>query len=268
MADCLKSNLSVQEPVYCQDASGNILPDTAMYSWMAVRAAGPNVLQDTTLCGNTRLDAPQAPNQAFYQVYLVNNAEQGGASMVTSILALDTWYPFGFANYNTRTWTIKYEGSETNQAFGIFDFGRPPAKQPGAVGIYNANSREITARMTLTCSITTDGPTDAGGFLEVGLWQTEVAGTALPSTATVQTLELNVDEQVTIPITCDFITIMKPNETIQPVVRFVSAGSGSLSNVSIVDVNLVGEFIDFYNNDGGDNKLPGGEEGPPGPPPT
>jgi hypothetical protein len=55
MADCLKSNLSVQEPVYCEDASGNVIPDSAMYSWMAVRAAGPNVLKDTTLCGITEV---------------------------------------------------------------------------------------------------------------------------------------------------------------------------------------------------------------------
>lgn len=51
MADCLKSNLSVQEPVYCTDASGNIIPNSAMYSWMAVRAAGPNVLKDNQFCG-------------------------------------------------------------------------------------------------------------------------------------------------------------------------------------------------------------------------
>lgn len=62
MADCLKSNLSVQEPIYCEDASGNIIPDSAMYSWMAVRAAGPNVLKDTTLCGRTVISDPVFPN--------------------------------------------------------------------------------------------------------------------------------------------------------------------------------------------------------------
>lgn len=55
MSDCLRRNISVQQPTYCVDsATGTVAPGTAMYSWMAVRAAGPNVLKDTTLCGDTR----------------------------------------------------------------------------------------------------------------------------------------------------------------------------------------------------------------------
>ena len=54
MADCLKSNLPVQEPEYCEDASGNIIPGSAVYSWMSVRAAGPNVLKNNKFCGENK----------------------------------------------------------------------------------------------------------------------------------------------------------------------------------------------------------------------
>lgn len=55
MSDCLRRNISVQQPTYCVDsATGTVAPGTAMYEWMAIRAAGPNVLKDTTLCGDTK----------------------------------------------------------------------------------------------------------------------------------------------------------------------------------------------------------------------
>lgn len=54
MSDCLRKNISVQQPVYCQDSSGNVLPDTAVYEWMAIRSNGPNVLHDNKFCGENR----------------------------------------------------------------------------------------------------------------------------------------------------------------------------------------------------------------------
>lgn len=62
MSDCLRKNISVQQPIYCEDASGNVLPGSAMYEWMSVRSAGPNVLKDTTLCGDTLITQPTFPN--------------------------------------------------------------------------------------------------------------------------------------------------------------------------------------------------------------
>ena len=54
MSSVLDKNVPVSQPVYCRDTgSGEIDFDTPMYSWMAVRASGPNILKDTTLCGDT-----------------------------------------------------------------------------------------------------------------------------------------------------------------------------------------------------------------------
>lgn len=253
MADCLKSNLSVQEPVYCEDASGNIIPDTAMYSWMAVRAAGPNVLKDTTLCGKTTiLDQDVVlPIQSYYQMYLIGN-QAGGELMATTAGAINEWVPFGNLNYPTRIWTVKYEMTETNEALQILDIPPQPFA-PGAIGVTNTSTRDIVARITLTCSVQVLGVTGTV-FASVGLWQSEVSATPLPSDATIQTVLMGggADDH---DYTCDFFAILKPNEVIQPVLRY---SSGTVTSFNIVECNLVAQFIEYYSNTGGDDVLPGG----------
>ena len=263
MTDCLKSNLSVQEPVYCEDESGNIIPDTAMYSWMAVRAAGPNVLKDTTLCGETQITEPLAPNQAFYQMYLFGEqANESAAVMPTTAAAVGTWVPFGNDNYPTRLWTVKFQSSQTNVTFNIFD--EPPTPfPPGAIGVVNSNNRDIVARLTLTASVRPIGVVNTP-YLAVGLWQSQVSATPLASNASIQSVLASTDLNDTYTFTCDFITIMKPDDLVQPVIRFTSGGT--IASYDIVAANLVAEFIEYYKNDGGDDVLPGGVIPPPPPP--
>ena len=55
MSDALNKNVPVYPAIYCEDEQGNPDSTTAMYPWCHIRAAGPNVLQDTTLCGDTKL---------------------------------------------------------------------------------------------------------------------------------------------------------------------------------------------------------------------
>lgn len=58
MATELKRNVDVQEPVFCLDDQQQSIEGTAMYEWMSVRAAGPNIMKDTTLCGTTTILGP------------------------------------------------------------------------------------------------------------------------------------------------------------------------------------------------------------------
>ena len=57
MSDALNVNVPVSNAVYCDvdPVSGQIDPATIMYSWMHVRANGPNCLKDTILCGDTQI---------------------------------------------------------------------------------------------------------------------------------------------------------------------------------------------------------------------
>lgn len=99
MADCLKRNVDVQEPVYCLDDQEAVVPGTAMYEWMSVRAYGPNVLHDTTLCGTTTIEAPFCPPDPVMGLGLYaevsNTSATGTQTLVEEYVpaAAATWYP-------------------------------------------------------------------------------------------------------------------------------------------------------------------------------
>ena len=54
MSDALNKNVPVYPAIYCEDEQGNPDSTTAMYPWCHIRAAGPNVLKDTTFCGENK----------------------------------------------------------------------------------------------------------------------------------------------------------------------------------------------------------------------
>jgi hypothetical protein len=53
MTDSIDRNINVSQPFYPLDEQGQPLLDLAVYNWQAIRARGPNILNDTTLTGNT-----------------------------------------------------------------------------------------------------------------------------------------------------------------------------------------------------------------------
>lgn len=263
MADCLKSNLSVQEPIYCEDSSGNIISDTAMYSWMSVRAAGPNVLKDTTLCGTTRIidGSLEAPDQCYFQVYLEDPL---GVNMGTNMDAPINFYPFGNGNYATRPWTVTYQGTQSNESlniFGLASFSGDPIAPVGSLAIQNVSGKNIVVRLTLTATINhLAQPAASTQLVQVGLWESEVSATPLPSNASIQGNQTSLPAAPSDPtvqeITCDYITIMKPDSIVQPVIAVASA----IPVIPIASVNFVAKFIEYFQAEPGvDLELPGGQ---------
>lgn len=287
MSDALNKNVPVYPAIYCEDESGQPDSTTAMYPWCHIRAAGPNVLKDTTLCGTTKIidqiddGAAQSAGQAFYQVYL-NPVNVGMTSAIRQ--ELDSWDPFGNGNFTNRGWQIESTESPANITFNIFgEIGSnpagatPPIGEEGYFGIYNKNERGVLCHITLTCTVNLNliGNSTNLSNIRVGLRRSdEPVGSWVPLAPTVEEggiTSQQANPQQSTNIVCDFMGVLASGEWVTPVMLVTANPQAQPSLDPVVTVTyacMVAEFID-YNEVGplSPTIVPGNPSQPRQPPP-
>ena len=286
MSDALNKNVPVYPAIYCEDEGGQPDSTTAMYPWCHIRAVGPNVLKDTTLCGTTKIidqidqGGAQSIQQVFYQVYL--DPLNGSGMSASAPQDVDSWDPFGYDNFTNRGWEILSTQSPANTTFNIFgEIGSnpagatPPPGEEGYFGIYNKNERGILCHISFTCTIT--GPVLVPSAvdmvnLRVGLRRSDNGPTDWsPLQPTINEAGYTYADQG-VNIACDFMGVLGPGEWVTPVMNIIPSapvGQGQVTPAPVIQYAcMVAEFIDY--NDVGPLSptiVPGNPSQPRQPPP-
>lgn len=170
MTDCLQKNINVGQPDTCSytDPQTGETVNVDLYEWMSIRAAGPNYLKDTTLCGTTHIEgiAIDPPN-----AIVINCAKEGTAALVNDDIA-NVASPLGYASINggggTYLWTVNnfWTAGNENRPMPTVYANTPyityptacvvpnPAYQNGLIALQN-NTETGTgdSRLTLKCTL-------------------------------------------------------------------------------------------------------------------
>jgi hypothetical protein len=160
MSDCLNKDVKVSSVVYCEDPeTGEPDPATAMFSWMAVRAAGPNVLKDTILCGSTEIRGP-IPNLCAksYAPALSVYLDAAPGVQVTEGVNLPVQY-YKLNGDNTASFPVSWQMTADNNDTKVdTSWTTPillpldnsnPAMAQDTIGVFNNSGQTILAKVTL-----------------------------------------------------------------------------------------------------------------------
>jgi len=125
MSDALRNTIPVSQPEYCTytDPVTDEPVTVSVYNWMGVRAAGPNVLKDTVLCGTTHIEnliSDSIPATICYSCVKLNNGNDTINDQLTGIalgIGFDTIN--GLNPPHVYNWTIDNVFSAANESLNL-----------------------------------------------------------------------------------------------------------------------------------------------------
>jgi len=153
MSDALRKDIPISQPTYCVDKdTGQIIDGSIMYDWMHVRAAGPNCLRNTKLCGTTeQVGGALIGVPPILSIVLGNTGTHIHGSIDNTGIADILWHFQG--ENDPTTWDLSL--TSTNYASDYIDYIDCAVfpSQCGALGFSNISDSTLTVLVNFNFDI-------------------------------------------------------------------------------------------------------------------